>query len=53
MSVDHGERRVFLREILEECNQGDVFEHIGVVACMKAVSVRKHAVIIMDRLLRG
>jgi hypothetical protein len=53
MRVDHGERRVFLREILKECNKGDVFEHISVVACMEGVSVREHAVIIMDRLLRG
>ena len=42
MAVDQGQRRVLLHQVLEDGNQRQVLEHIGVVARMESVAVTEH-----------
>jgi len=46
MGVDHGQRRVFLGQVLHQRNQGGVLENVGMVACVEGVAVRKHGAIV-------
>ncbi len=39
MQVDEPVGRVFLIEVLKNMGQNDVFEHIGMIACMKTMAV--------------
>ena len=40
--VQHGQSGVFLREMLQSGNEDGVLEHIGVIACVKCVSITEH-----------
>jgi hypothetical protein len=43
MGVNQGDAGLFLHEVAQGGEQGDVFEHIGMVARVKSVSVTEHA----------
>ena len=53
VGVQHGQRRVFLRKVLQSGNQNGVLEHIGMVARVEGVAVTEHVamVTIAGRLL--
>ena len=40
--VEHGQGRLFLREILQDADQHGVLEHIGVISCVKGVAITEH-----------
>jgi len=42
MRVQHGKRGFFERHVLEQRQQNHVFEHVGMVARVKSVSVTEH-----------
>jgi hypothetical protein len=46
MGVQHGQRRVFLIEVVLNGDQAGVFEHIGMIACMKGMAVTEHALMV-------
>jgi hypothetical protein len=42
MGVDDGIRGLFLIEVIEQLQEYSVFQHIGVIARVKSVTVTKH-----------
>jgi hypothetical protein len=46
MGVNQGDAGLFLHEVAHGREQGDVFEHIGMVARVKSVSVTEHALMV-------
>ena len=43
MRVDQQQRRVLAHEVTQDRHQGDVLEHVGVVAGMEGVAITEHA----------
>ena len=46
VGVDQGQSRIFVHQVFERCHQGDVFEHIGMVAGMKGVAITEHGAMV-------
>ena len=53
VGIQNGQRRVFLREILQGGNQNRVLEHIGMVACVECVAITEHARMVTIAYLDG
>jgi hypothetical protein len=48
VGVNEGDAGLFLHEVAHGGEQGDVFEHIGMVARVKSVSVTEHPLMVTN-----
>ena len=46
VGVDQGDARLFVHQVFERGNQGQVLEHIRMVAGMKGVAVTEHGLMV-------
>jgi hypothetical protein len=46
MGVEHGDRAVFLGQVLQRGHQHQVLEHVGVVAGVKGVAITEHGAMV-------
>jgi hypothetical protein len=46
MGIDDGDATLFLLQMLQGGNQGEVLDDIGMVACMEGVSVTEHVLML-------
>jgi hypothetical protein len=53
MGVDDRDATLFLLEVLQRCNQGEVLDDIGMVAGVKGVSVTEHALMVTPQPLKS